>query len=181
MQVLSPPHPGEFIRVEVLERRGLTVVEAAAAVGVSRPALSAFLNGRSDLSGTMALRIEKAFGVKMEKLMRMQADHDSARIRRQEDEIRVKRYGTRAVREGSAPYDALHIDSAVMRRLREEAARRRTTMSELVAAGLRRVLDEPVSGESKSDALEPLPSWRGGQPLVDISDRDALYRVMDEE
>ncbi len=51
-------------------------------LGVSRPALSAFLNGRSDLSGNMALRIEKAFGVEMDTLMRMQASFDIARTRK---------------------------------------------------------------------------------------------------
>ena len=55
---------------------------------MSRPALSTFLNGRSDLSGIMALRIEKAFGVKMDVLMRMlmQASYDIARTRQREGE-----------------------------------------------------------------------------------------------
>lgn len=159
----------------------MTVVEAAAALGVSRPALSAFLNGRSDLSGTMALRVEKAFGIEVETLMRMQAAYDSARARRHEGEIHVEPYGTHAVRERTTPYQALRIDHTVMRRLHKEAARRQTTVSGLVDAALRRVLAEPVPRESGADALEPLPSWRGGQPLVDIADRDALYRVMEEE
>lgn len=177
----SPAHPGEFVRTEIIEPRDLTVVEAAAALGVSRPALSALLNGRSDLSGTMALRIEKAFGVKVEILMRMQADYDSARIRRREDEIRVGRHGVRAVRERSAPYEALRVDDTLMRRLREEAERRRMTASELLEAGIRRVLADPAAADVDSDALKPLPTWRGGEPLVDIADRDALYRVMEEE
>ncbi|MYL06486.1 MAG: HigA family addiction module antidote protein, partial [Gemmatimonadales bacterium] len=113
----SPPHPGEFVKTEIIEPRDLTVVEAAAALGVSRPALSAFLNGRSDLSGKMALRIEKAFGVEVEMLMRMQAAYDSARIRRHEGEITVEPYGMHAVRERSRPYEAVHVDTAVLRRL----------------------------------------------------------------
>ena len=63
----------------MIEPHGLTVAAAAKVLGVSRPALSTFLNGRSDLSGIMALRIEKAFGVKMDTLMRMQASYDIAR------------------------------------------------------------------------------------------------------
>ena len=90
--MLNPPHPGLFIRTEVLEPLGLTVAAAAEALGVSRPGLSAFLNGRSSLSGTMALRIEKAFGVRMDTLMRMQASHDIARTRRREGEVVVERY-----------------------------------------------------------------------------------------
>jgi addiction module HigA family antidote len=58
----NPPHPGDFIRTEIIEPAGLTVTAAAAALGVSRPALSSLLNGKADLSGGMALRIEKAFG-----------------------------------------------------------------------------------------------------------------------
>lgn len=177
----TPAHPGEFVRNEIIEPRDLTVVEAAAALGVSRPALSAFLNGRSDLSGTMALRIERAFGVNVERLMRMQADYDSARIRRQEDEISIRRHGVRAVRERSTPYEALRLDDTLMRRLREEAERRQTTVSELLEAGLRRVLAELGAIDADPDALKPLPTWRGGEPLVDIADRDALYRVMEEE
>ncbi len=75
----------------------------------------------------------------------------------------------------------LNIDDSVMQRLREEAARRGITMSALVEAGLRRVLAEPASSEASPTELPPLPSWNGGEELVDISDRDALYRAMEEE
>jgi len=61
-------------------------------LGVSRPALSTFLNGRSDLSGMMALRIEKAFGVKMDTLMRMQSSYDIARTRGREGELDIEPY-----------------------------------------------------------------------------------------
>lgn len=73
----------------------------------------------------------------------------------------------------------LNIDDTVMQRLREEAARRGTTMSALVEAGLRRILGDE---ESPRDAhpLPPLPRWRSGGFLVDISNRDELYRAMEE-
>ena len=74
----------------------------------------------------------------------------------------------------------LNIDDSVIQRLREEAARRGTTMSALVEAVLRRVLAAPEADEPPP-ALPTLPSWNGGQELVDISDRDALYRAMEEE
>ncbi len=74
----------------------------------------------------------------------------------------------------------LNIDDSVIQRLREEAARRGTTMSALVEAGLRRVLAAPEADEPTGD-MAPLPSWNGGDELVDISDRDALYRAMEEE
>ena len=72
----------------------------------------------------------------------------------------------------------LNIDETVMRRLREEAARRGTTMSALVEAGLRRVLADPGDAR-KAPSLPPLPSWRSGGARVDISDRDALYAAME--
>jgi antitoxin HigA-1 len=63
---------------------------AAAALRVSRPTLSSLLNGRAGLSGDMALRIEKALGVKMDALMRMQAAYRIARTRKREKQIRVR-------------------------------------------------------------------------------------------
>ncbi|HEV2351262.1 MAG TPA: HigA family addiction module antitoxin [Terriglobia bacterium] len=90
MPIKNPPHLGDFIRTEIVEPAGLSVTAAAAALHVSRPTLSSLLNGRSDLSGDMALRIEKAFGVKMDTLMRMQASYDIAQTRKREKQIRVR-------------------------------------------------------------------------------------------
>ena len=69
---------------------------AATALRVSRPALSSLLNGKADLSGDMALRLEKAFGVKMDTLMRMQSAYDIAQTRKREKQIRVRRFQPRA-------------------------------------------------------------------------------------
>src|SRR5713101_7736031 len=91
MPMKNPPHPGDFIRTEIIKPAGLSVTAAATALQVSRPALSSLLNAKADLSGDMALRIEKAFGVKMDTLMRMQSAHDITRTRAREKEIRVRR------------------------------------------------------------------------------------------
>jgi addiction module HigA family antidote len=91
MPMKDPPHPGDFIRTEIIEPAGLTVTAAAAALQVSRPALSSLLNGKASLSGDMGLRLEKAFGVKMDTLMRIQASYDIARTRRRENKIHVRR------------------------------------------------------------------------------------------
>ncbi len=91
MPMKNPPHPGDFIRTEIIGPAGLSVTAAAAALQVSRPALSSLLNSRADLSGNMALRIEKAFGIKMDTLMRMQASYDIAQTRKLEKQIRVRR------------------------------------------------------------------------------------------
>lgn len=87
-----PVHPGSFVRHEVLDPLGLNVTAAAQALGVSRPALSNVLNGHAALSPEMALRIEKAFGVSMDTLMRMQSSHVIAAARSRENEISVARY-----------------------------------------------------------------------------------------
>jgi addiction module HigA family antidote len=87
----NPPHPGDFIKTEIIEPYGLSVTAAALALGVSRPTLSSLLNGKAGLSGNMALRIEKAFGVKMDTLMRMQSAYEIAQTRKREKLIRVQR------------------------------------------------------------------------------------------
>ncbi len=88
----SPSHPGGFVKTEIIEPLGLTVTAAALALGVTRPALSALLNERASLSPEMALRIEKAFGVSMDTLVRMQASYDVAQLRKQKPALRVRRY-----------------------------------------------------------------------------------------
>ena len=92
MAMKDPPHPGGIIRREVIEPLCLSVSDAAAVLGVSRQALSLLLNERTDLSSEMALRIEKAFGPKMEHLLRMQLAYDIATQRSVEGQVKVKRY-----------------------------------------------------------------------------------------
>lgn len=106
IRLARPAHPGRFIRMEVMEPLGLSVTDAAKALGVTRPTLSALLNARTILSSEMALRIEKAFGPKMDTLLRMQTAFEIAETRKRESEIRVKKYKPKARRgaiEESAP------------------------------------------------------------------------------
>ena len=88
----NPPHPGDLIRSEIIEPLGLNVSAAAEALGVRRATLSDLVNGKASLTPEMALRIEKAFGPKMEHLLRMQLAYDVAQIRSHADEIQVSRY-----------------------------------------------------------------------------------------
>lgn len=92
MRMARPSHPGQFIRMEVIEPLGLSVTDAAKVLGVTRPALSALLNGRASLSPEMALRIEKAFGPKMDTLLRMQTAFEISEARKREGEIEIRRY-----------------------------------------------------------------------------------------
>ncbi|HEX5413487.1 MAG TPA: HigA family addiction module antitoxin [Terriglobia bacterium] len=91
MPMKNPPHPGDFVPTEIIEPAGLSVMAGAAALRVSRPALSNLLNSKADLSGDTALRMEKAFGVKMDMLMRMQAAYHIAETRKRENQIHVRR------------------------------------------------------------------------------------------
>jgi addiction module HigA family antidote len=92
MAMKKPPHVGGVIRREVIEPLGLTVTEAAKVLGVGRQALSSLLNEKAALTSDMALRLEKAFGPKMDHLMRMQLAYDLAQARKEERKIGVRRY-----------------------------------------------------------------------------------------
>lgn len=89
IRMKNPAHPGGFVKSEVIEAHELSVTDAARVLGVTRPALSALLNERSALSPEMALRIEKAFGVSMDTLMRMQNSFDIAQARKRAEDIKV--------------------------------------------------------------------------------------------
>ena len=92
MPMKNPPHPGDLIRTEIIEALGLSVSRAAEILKVRRATLSDLLHGKAALTPEMALRIEKAFGVKMETLMHMQSAFDIAKTRSREKEIRVRRF-----------------------------------------------------------------------------------------
>ncbi|MGH7923399.1 MAG: HigA family addiction module antitoxin [Candidatus Binatus sp.] len=106
MAMKNPPHVGGLIRRQVIEPLGLTITEAAKVLGVGRQALSSLLNGKTALTSTMGLRVEKAFGPKMEHLMRMQLAYDLAQARNAEHDVRIKRYASKRAgtgRQASAP------------------------------------------------------------------------------
>lgn len=90
MAMRNPPHPGHFIRDEIVEANELTVGKAAAYLRVTRPTLSNLLNGKADLSAGMALRIEQVFGIQMKTLLAMQAAYDEAQARHQVPKLRLK-------------------------------------------------------------------------------------------
>ena len=84
-------HVGDWLKTEIVEPAGVTVTALAAHFGVSRQALSALLNGNASLSADMAIRFEKAFGVKADTLLRMQTTYGLGKARMHEGEIRVGR------------------------------------------------------------------------------------------
>jgi len=90
IRMKNPPHPGVFIKSEILEGYDLTVTDGAKALGVGRQVLSELVNCRSAVSPDMALRLEKAFGVSMDTLLRMQTSYDIAQTRQRADTIDVQ-------------------------------------------------------------------------------------------
>lgn len=89
---MMPSPPGEFIREEILAPLGLSISKAAALMKMRRPTLSDIVNDKARLTSDVALRIEKAFGVSMDLLLRMQATYEAAKARERAGEIDIERY-----------------------------------------------------------------------------------------
>jgi hypothetical protein len=89
-------HVGDWLKTEIVEPSGANVTTLARHIGVSRQALSTLLNARASLSADMAIRFEKAFGVKADTLLRMQTAYDLAQARAQEADIKVSRFADAA-------------------------------------------------------------------------------------
>ncbi len=96
MTMKNPPHPGELIREDIIGALDLTISRAAAILGVRRATLSDVTRCKASVSSEMALRLEKAFGVSMDLLLKMQAGYDACQARRSSDKIKVKRYHPQA-------------------------------------------------------------------------------------
>jgi addiction module HigA family antidote len=88
----NPPHPGGLVRRQCLEPLGLSVTEAAKALGVTRQALSDLVNEKAGISVEMAIRLSKAFGSSPETWLGMQMAYDLWAARRRFDGIRVRTF-----------------------------------------------------------------------------------------
>lgn len=89
---MKPAHPGSFLRTEILDELDLSIAHAAEILGVRRATLSDLVNEKAALTPEMALRVEMAFGVSMDTLLRMQAGYDSYIVRQRQGEIKVRKY-----------------------------------------------------------------------------------------
>ncbi|MGD9946444.1 MAG: HigA family addiction module antitoxin [Burkholderiaceae bacterium] len=87
----NPPHPGRIVRSEILESFGLSVGEAAAKLGVSRPHLSNLLNGKVGISPEMAIRLGKALGNEPDFWLRLQRQYDLAQALKNAGQIKVSK------------------------------------------------------------------------------------------
>ena len=91
MNMHNPPHPGEIIRDLCLEPLGLSVTDAASALGVSRKTLSSILNGRLGISPEMAIRLSKAFNTTPESWLNQQVQYDLWNAKKVGKGIKVKK------------------------------------------------------------------------------------------
>lgn len=91
MRMQNPPHPGETLKELCLEPLGLTVTQAANALGVSRKTLSAILNGRAGISAEMAVRLSIAFDTTAESWLNQQLQLDLWQAERGRKNLRVRR------------------------------------------------------------------------------------------
>ena len=91
MRMHNPPHPGEILRELCLRPLGVTVTQAATALGVSRKTLSAILNGRAGISPEMAIRLSMAFNTTAESWLSQQVQYDLWHADRNRKSLRVRR------------------------------------------------------------------------------------------
>ena len=89
-------HAGDWLKTEIVDPAGVSVKALADHFGVSRQAMSNLLNGNANLSADMAIRFEKAFGIKADTLLRMHTAYELARARAHEADIKVKRFAKAA-------------------------------------------------------------------------------------
>lgn len=90
MEMFNPPHPGEILKETCLEPLGVTVTEAARALGVTREALSRLINGKAGISPVMAIRLSKALNTTPEMWLGLQQQHDLWHARQKADQIQVE-------------------------------------------------------------------------------------------
>lgn len=91
MNMTEPPHPGEMIRKFCVDELGISVTEAARALGVTRKTMSLLLNARSGISPEMALRLSRVFGRSPEGWLKLQIQYDLWKARQKLDLSRLKK------------------------------------------------------------------------------------------
>ena len=80
MPMKNPPHPGGFVLRQCIEPLGLTIPDAAAALGVTRSTLSELVNGKRGISPEMAVRLSQVFGGSAQSWLTPQAQYDLAQF-----------------------------------------------------------------------------------------------------
>ncbi len=94
---MMPPrlHITVLILTEALKELGLSVSAALRIPGARRAMLSYLVNGNALLSSERGRRMEKAFGLSLDLLLRIQARYDAMQRCDQADGTDVRRYAYR--------------------------------------------------------------------------------------
>lgn len=116
MRMHNPPHPGEIIKTLCLKPLGVTVTQAADALGVSRKTLSAILNGRARISPEMAVRLSMAFGTSSESWLNQQMQYDLWHAEQRRKRLRVAKLVPEHRRAANAFFMELHQCSSTLTR-----------------------------------------------------------------
>jgi addiction module HigA family antidote len=87
MPMKNPPRPGGVVLRQCIEPLGLTITDAASALGVTT--LSELVNGKRGISPEMAVRLSQVFGGSAESWLTQQAHYELAHVRT--DRIKLKR------------------------------------------------------------------------------------------
>ena len=94
MKMHNPPHPGEILRELCIEPLGLSITEAADALGITRKTLSSILNGRSGISPEMAVRLSLAFSTSSESWLNQQSQYDLWEAEKKRKQLNVRKLST---------------------------------------------------------------------------------------
>lgn len=90
MEMFNPPHPGEVLNELCFEPLGLTVGEAADALGVSQPSLAAVVAGSAAITPSLAVRLGKALNTSAESWLQQQMIYDLHLARQEIGDIEVR-------------------------------------------------------------------------------------------
>ena len=91
MRMKNPPHPGRIVRQECIEPLGLTIIEVAKRLGVTRQTLSNLVNEKSGISPEMSIRLSKAFGSSPDVWLGLQMEYDLAQAEKNANKIKVSK------------------------------------------------------------------------------------------
>jgi addiction module HigA family antidote len=76
MLMHNPPHPGLVIKELCLEPLGVSITEAAKALGVSCGVLSNLIHGKTGITPEIAVRLSIAFNTASESWLKQQLHYD---------------------------------------------------------------------------------------------------------
>lgn len=90
---LAPVHPGEILREEYIQERGLTITEVAKGLGIARANLSAIVNERAGISPELAVKLSEAFGNTAQFWVNLQKNYELWHAERKVNRSIIRHFG----------------------------------------------------------------------------------------